>query len=118
MPQICKVCNSVDRGAIELAIATRSGSKRAIAARYGISKDALLRHIKEHVDPKIEVLAVRQESLGLEAIIRQVADIQAKMQAAYERAESADAKPADLAKIGREIRENALALARLAGLLK
>src|SRR5579863_230962 len=114
MPNICRACNHPQRQQLEMAIAMRSDSKRAIAERFGLSKSSLQRHVQEHPDPKAAALAVKTTRLSLDEIIAQVSDNQRVMI----KARDTEQQGVNKAKIGREVRENAAMLARLEGLLK
>ncbi len=45
----CKVCAHLERGRIELLLASGAG-QTAIAAKFGVSKDSVHRHWRDHVD--------------------------------------------------------------------
>jgi len=50
----CSVCTHVERLRIELLVAT-GAHQRAVAKKFGISKDALSRHWLSHVDDERRV---------------------------------------------------------------
>jgi hypothetical protein len=48
MPRVCSICTHMDRVAIETVLGSGT-SLRTIAARWSVSKTALLRHRKRHM---------------------------------------------------------------------
>ena len=54
MPQVCTICRHADRGRIEQALAAKT-ALRTIAAQWGVSKTALLRHRERHRPPQASV---------------------------------------------------------------
>jgi hypothetical protein len=48
----CTICNHAGLPQIDLAIAT-GRSKRAIAERFGVSRDAVWRHARAHLTPEM-----------------------------------------------------------------
>jgi hypothetical protein len=127
----CKVCDHPERSAIELVMST--ATVRDVARQFGLSKDTVQRHrtlhlalalkaaraSRERESTAIARVAVEREIVSAETILDQLADLQARTLAALDRAESdEDSRPTDIARIVREVRENALATARLCGLLK
>ena len=63
MSRTCTVCAHPERQAIEQALVAVESPYRDIARRYGLSKDALLRHKADHLLPEI-VAAWRAERHG------------------------------------------------------
>jgi hypothetical protein len=127
----CKVCDHPSRSAIEVAMFT--ATTRAVALQFGLSKDSVQRHRATHLADALKAARasrerestaivraeVDRETVSAESILDQLADLQARTLAALDRAEhDDDSRPADVARIVREVRENALAAARLCGLLK
>ena len=45
MPRTCTICSHQHRYEIEELLATRRSTYRAIALQYGVSKDAVSRHV-------------------------------------------------------------------------
>lgn len=56
MPQRCRVCYSTDRGKIDRALVGQEGSVRAIAKKFGVSRQSLDRHRLSHL-PRVLVTA-------------------------------------------------------------
>ena len=54
----CTICKHPARPQIDLAIAT-GGSKRAVAERFGVSRDAVWRHAQAHLTAERAALATR-----------------------------------------------------------
>ena len=52
MPRVCTICTHEEREAIDRAVVS-GGSNRAIARRWGVSKDAVARHQAEHLPAAI-----------------------------------------------------------------
>jgi hypothetical protein len=51
MPQLCRICNHPQREAIDAELSRDwERSLRAIGQEYGVSKDALLRHSRAHLE--------------------------------------------------------------------
>src|SRR5262245_15754704 len=63
MPQACKICIHTDRQAIDTVLVEGRPSLREIGARYGVSKDSLLRHYHAHI-PDDEPTATEQAESG------------------------------------------------------
>jgi hypothetical protein len=96
-----------------------SATTRDIARQFGISKDVVQRHRTSHLGPALVRIAAAREDLGAETILDQLADLQARTLSALARVEAdAEGRPADVGRLVREVRENALATARLCGVLK
>lgn len=64
MPRRCSVCDHVDRPAIDRALVENSQSLRDIARQFGLGKDALARHKKEHIPTHV---ALAREQMALDA---------------------------------------------------
>ncbi len=61
MPQTCTICKNQNRDAIEMAL-LGTESSRAIAARWSVSKSALLRHKADHLPAAVvKAVAVKEE---------------------------------------------------------
>ena len=67
----CTICNHPDRALIERARIAGIGNQD-VAARYGVSKDALYRHMAKHVTDAAVAAYTSQE--GLTALAKQAAE--------------------------------------------
>ena len=56
MPPLCKVCTSPHRESIEFYILSREKSHPEIARLYGMLKDSVGRHSRNHMDQRAEAL--------------------------------------------------------------
>ena len=67
----CKTCQHPQREAIDRAIVSRSASIRHIAAQYGISPQAIIRHEDEHL-PQALIVYEREKRNGALAIAGEI----------------------------------------------
>jgi hypothetical protein len=58
MPPLCKVCTSPHRESIEFYILSREKSHPEIARLYGMLKDNVGRHARNHMTKRADILAV------------------------------------------------------------
>jgi hypothetical protein len=58
MPPLCKVCTSPHRESIEYYILSREKSHPEIARLYGMLKDSVGRHARNHMTKRADILAV------------------------------------------------------------
>ena len=68
----CQVCNSPERARIELGLANRV-PPRALAKRYGLHRDAIWRHGKNHMPPALKAAlqrSLRPEQVDLDQLKR------------------------------------------------
>ncbi len=49
MPRVCTVCRHDERREIDRQLVSRASSYRDIARQFGVSKDAVSRHTKDHL---------------------------------------------------------------------
>jgi hypothetical protein len=66
----CKTCNHPERGRIDWLIAC-GGTRRAIADKFGLPRDGLLRHAKNHISPEY-IKTVKIGPFGSEAALRKL----------------------------------------------
>lgn len=121
MGRRCSVCTHIDRKSIDSALVADNGSFRSIAKQHGLKPNAIMRHRDAHLGPRLARTQAAREARDeatASSVLDQMADLQERTLAALERAEKAKAKPSEIARVVREVRENALATARLTGLLK
>lgn len=60
MPPLCKVCTSPHRSSIEYFILSKEKSHPQIAQQYGLLKDNVGRHARNHMAKRSEALAVSE----------------------------------------------------------
>lgn len=111
---MCTVCTHPKTPAIDRALATRAGSYRTIARQHGVSRDALGRHLHEHLPQTLAKGHEAREVARADELLTQVRALQHKTLSLLLRAESAGDLRTALSGI-REARSNIELLARLAG---
>jgi hypothetical protein len=87
MPPLCKVCTSPHRESIEYYILSREKSHPEIARLYGMLKDSVGRHARNHMTKRADILAVVDGSSSPPAAKAQLA-IATTQNALLERAET------------------------------
>ena len=87
MPPLCKVCTSPHRDSIEYYILSREKSHPEIARLYGMLKDSVGRHARNHMTKRADILAVVDGSSSPPAAKAQLA-IATTQNALLERAET------------------------------
>src|SRR5579863_4575342 len=115
MARHCSVCNHPQRKAIEIALAAGKLSFRAISNRFGMSAASVLRHKGSHLRPAVARAAEKREEMRPEGLLDQLRDLQSRSLALLTRAELEKAKPADVARCIKEVRENVELMAKLTG---
>ena len=69
MPRTCTICSHEHRDAMEELLATRQRTYRGIARKYGVSEDAVSRHVKSgHVSQLLALAAIAQARRNIELI--------------------------------------------------
>ncbi len=114
MSRQCTVCTHKKTAAIDRALATRSGSIRAIAGQHGLSKESVRRHLHEHLPRTLALGHEAAESARADELLTQVKAMQSKTLNLLLKAEAAGDLRTALSGI-REARGNIELLARLAG---
>jgi len=84
MARPCSVCTHEQREAIDAALIAGE-SYREITGRWGVSRSALSRHLRQHL---VALLAGRSE-VEADNLLEQVADLQKQAQAIKDKAEAA-----------------------------
>jgi hypothetical protein len=113
MGRTCSVCNHDEVHAINVGLVARE-PYRAIALRYGISKDALKRHAQEHI-PKMLVEARKAvERADADDLLDRVEALQTRTLVILEASENSGELRTALGAI-REARANLELLAKLLG---
>lgn len=119
MPRACTVCDHPDSLEINEAIVGvgEQGklSNRAITRQYGLSKDAVRRHIA-HIPQLLVKASMAQEIADADLLLDDIAAIREKTFDALDKAEEAD-DIINMLRAIREARENVRILGELRGLL-
>ena len=116
MPRTCTVCSHSAREAIDEAL-VEGVAFPALAAKYGVSKDALFRHKAKHLPAKLVKAQAAEEVAQADSLLDQVRDLQARAHRILDKAESAGDLRTALGAI-REARGNLELLGKLAGELE
>lgn len=88
MPRVCTICTSPEREAIDRALVERSGSIRAIASQYKVNKDALTRHLGQHVADKLAKAGQAEAEEGA-SLLERLASLRASARRLQAQAEAA-----------------------------
>jgi hypothetical protein len=72
MPRVCTVCTSPQRRAIDRALATGQGSKRAIASRFGLDDAAVKRHAASHLSKRLALAETAKDVADAGTILDRV----------------------------------------------
>jgi hypothetical protein len=74
MPRVCTICSHEKRAEIESAVVANAPF-RDIARQFGVSKDAVARHVSEHIHQTVQQShAAMEEARGLD-VVQQLKDI-------------------------------------------
>jgi hypothetical protein len=104
MPRTCTVCSHPDRGEIEEMLATRTGTYRGIARTYGVSDDAISRHVKsKHISELITLAADAERAAQGDNLLDRLEALQSRVEAFLGRVEHTDKHAATLGAF-REVR--------------
>src|SRR5262245_29862521 len=122
MPRFCQICQHPQAGAIGADLAKRT-PYRTIAARYGVDKSAVSRHVNEHVPAVLqqaatkarhqEVIADRREA-ALPTVLQQMRALNERSLRILKGAEGDKDRANALGAI-RETRRNLELIAKLTG---
>jgi hypothetical protein len=112
LPRTCTVCSHPAREAIDEAL-VEGVAFPALAAKHGVSKDALSRHKVKHLPAKLVMAQAAEEVAQVDSLLEQVRDLQARAHRILDKAERAG----DLRTALDAIREARGNLELLAGLL-
>jgi len=106
MPRSCGVCSHEKRYDIDSILAERSKSYRAIALQYGVSKDAVSRHVSgSHISELIALAADAERAAHADSLLDRLEGLQAETQAVLDEVKETDLYGARLGAI-REMRRN------------
>lgn len=113
--KLCRVCRSPQVVAIDAALA-KGGSERAVAQAFGVSKSAMHRHKASCLSSKLALAAAeRSERVSAASLLDAMIDLQKTTQEQLEHAIAGKTKPADVARLIREARENVALMGRFLG---
>jgi predicted transcriptional regulator len=116
MPRVCTVCRHDERREIDRQLVSRAFSYRDIARQFGVSKDAVSRHVKEHL-PELLTRAHEAEQLAeADKLLTDIRKIQVQTLLMLQGAEKSGDLRTALAAV-REARNNVTLLAELRGQL-
>jgi hypothetical protein len=104
--RVCTICSHEQRFAIEELLATRQSTYRGIARKYGVSEDAVSRHVKAgHVSQLLALAADAERAARADSLLDRIEDLHSRTLAILEAVEGTDEHGTALAAI-REARRN------------
>jgi hypothetical protein len=104
MPRVCTVCSHDERDAIEDAFIAGT-PKRRIATRYGVTEQALRRHIREHLPELLALARDAERAARADTLLDRVEHLQQRTEAILAATEGTDLYGVQLGAI-REMRRN------------
>jgi hypothetical protein len=117
MPRSCTICTHPNRAEIEDAIVIRSQAKRRIAAQFGVTEQALRRHLREHLPELLKKAREAEEASRADELLRHLRALHSKTLSILLSAEGSGELRTALSAI-REARGNLELLAKLSGELQ
>lgn len=106
MPRSCSVCSHEKRYDIDSILAERSKSYRAIALQYGVSKDAVSRHVSgSHISELIAFAADAERAAHADSLLDRLEALQGETKAVLDEVKETDLYGVRLGAI-REMRRN------------
>ena len=106
MGRVCTICSHEQRFAIEELLATRQSTYRGIARKYGVSEDAVSRHVKAgHVSQLLALAADAERAAQADSLLDRIEALHSRTLAILEAVEGTDEHGTALAAI-REARRN------------
>ena len=106
MGRVCTICSHEQRFAIEELLATRQSTYRGIARKYGVSEDAVSRHVKAgHVSQLLAMAADAERAARADSLLDRIEALHSRTLAILEALEGTDEHGTALAAI-REARRN------------
>ena len=91
MPRTCIICSHEHRYEIEELLATRRSTYRAIALQYGVSKDAVSRHVSSrHVSQLISLAADAERAARADTLLDRIEALQRRIEEFLSRVEHTD----------------------------
>jgi hypothetical protein len=104
--RVCTICSHEQRFAIEEMLATRQSTYRGIARKYGVSEDAVSRHVKAgHVSQLLALAADVERAARADSLLDRIEALHSRTLAILEAVEGTDEHGTALAAI-REARRN------------
>jgi transposase-like protein len=104
--RVCTICSHEQRFAIEELLATRQSTYRGIARKYGVSEDAVSRHVKAgHVSQLLALAADAERAAQADNLLDRLEALHSRTMAILEAVEGTDEHSTALAAI-REARRN------------
>jgi hypothetical protein len=104
MSRTCTVCSHPERDAIEDAFLAGQ-AKRRIAAHYGVTEQALRRHLREHLPTLLALARDAERASRADSLLDRIEDLHSRTEAILTELEDTDLHGAKLAAI-REMRRN------------
>ena len=106
MSRVCTICSHEQRFAIEELLATRQSTYRGIARTYGVSEDAVSRHVSSrHVSQLISLAADAERAARADTLLDRIEGLQRRIEEFLSRVEHTDNYSATLGAF-REMRSN------------
>jgi transposase-like protein len=104
--RVCTICSHEQRFAIEELLATRQSTYRGIARKYGVSEDAVSRHVKTgHISHLLALAADAERAAAADGLLDRIEALHSRTLAILEAVEGTDEHGTALAAI-REARRN------------
>ena len=104
MPRACTICAHEERDAIEDAFIAGT-PKRRIATHYGVTEQALRRHLREHLPALLALARDAERAARADSLLDRIEALQSRTEAVLERVEGTENYSATLSAI-REMRAN------------
>jgi hypothetical protein len=106
LSRVCTICSHEQRVAIEELLATRQSTYRGIARKYGVSEDAVSRHVKAgHISHLLALAADAERAARADTLLDRIEALHSRTLAILEAVEGTDEHGTALAAI-REARRN------------
>ena len=106
MGRVCTICTHEERFDIEELLATRQASYRNVAQRFGVSLDAVGRHVRSgHIGALLALAADAERAAQADTLLDRIEALHRRTLAILEAVEGTDAHSTALAAI-REARRN------------
>jgi hypothetical protein len=90
VPRRCTVCTHPERTDLDLALSDPSRAISQIAAKYGVSEDALSRHKANHLIPEMREKLTEDPDLRDVDVLAEMKGLYARMKGHLERVEETD----------------------------
>jgi hypothetical protein len=91
MPRSCTVCAHEKRYEIEERLATRQGTYRGIARTYGVSEDAVSRHVSGgHISQLIALAADAERAARADSLLDRIEGLQSRTEEALTKSEEGE----------------------------